>query len=263
MNALTELGRRTVIGHRGNAAHAPENTLESFAQAVALGVDALEFDVRLTRDAVPVVLHDPTLARTTNRVDAIADLSVAELRAIDAGAWFTPDAGASFPYRRRGLTIPTLAEVVASFPRIPLLIEIKVASAVEAIFEVLSKAGAIERSLVASMDQPAISPFRRHTVATGAAAADVLRLLPRALFGLQPSRLPYDALCIPLWYGGVPIPVVALARAARAAGVVTHVWTIDAPETAERLWRAGVQGIITNDPATMIRVRSDLAHPSD
>jgi glycerophosphoryl diester phosphodiesterase len=77
------------------------------------------------------------------------------------------------------------------------------------------------------------------------------------------AALPYAALCIPLWYGGLPIPVVALAHAAGAAGVVTHVWTIDSAETARRLWTAGVQGIITNDPATMLRVRSELEDHED
>ena len=259
MNALTELGGRAVIAHRGNAAHAPENTLESFAQAIALGVDALEFDVRLTRDGVPVVLHDPTLSRSTNRVDAIADTSLAELRAVDAGAWFTPDAGATFPYRGRGLTIPTLAEVLRTFPRIPVLIEVKVAGTADAIFDVLAKAGALERTLAASMEGQAIASLRTHNVAIGGGAGDVLRLLPRALVGRRMSVLPYDALCVPLWYAGLPIPVVSLARAARAAGVVTHVWTIDAPHTARRLWSAGVQGIITNDPGAMIRLRSEMA----
>jgi glycerophosphoryl diester phosphodiesterase len=263
LNALTEFGDRVVIGHRGNAAHAPENTLESFAQAIALGVDALEFDVRLTRDGVPVVLHDATLARTTDRADAIAEISYPELRRVDAGAWFTPDVGATFPYRGRGLTIPALADVLTTFPRVPVLIEVKVDGAGEAIYDVLAKAGALKRTVAASMQGAAVASFRQRGVATGGAAADVLRLLPRAMLGIRPTALPYEALCIPLWYGGLPIPVTALARSARAAGVTTHVWTIDAPETARRLWSAGVQGIITNDPATMIRVRAELGNPVD
>jgi glycerophosphoryl diester phosphodiesterase len=258
VNALTELGGRIVIGHRGNAAHAPENTLESFAQAIALGVDAVEFDVRLTRDGVPVVIHDPTLSRTTSRPDIVAEIPYADLRRVDAGMWFTPDGGATFPYRARGLTIPSLADVLDAFPRIPVLIEIKVAGTSGAIYDVLSKAGALDRTLVASMDGAAVAPLRQRKVATGASARDVAGLLPHALLGRRPAALSYDALCIPLLYGALPIPVVSLARAARGAGVVTHVWTIDAPDTAKRLWRAGVEGIITNDPAAMIRARAEL-----
>src|SRR5882672_8219125 len=103
MNPLTELDSRLVIAHRGNAAHAPENTLEAFDQAIALGADALELDVHVTRDGVPVVIHDPTLSRTAGQPHAVGALTAAELLEADAGATFTRDDGASFPYRGRGL----------------------------------------------------------------------------------------------------------------------------------------------------------------
>ncbi len=77
MHLLLDPARRPVVGHRGNRAHAPEDTVESFAQALALGVDAIEFDLHLTRDGVPVVIHDPTLDRTTDRSGAVADLTLA------------------------------------------------------------------------------------------------------------------------------------------------------------------------------------------
>jgi glycerophosphoryl diester phosphodiesterase len=257
-NALISLERRLVIGHRGNAAHAPENTLESFRQAAALGVDAIELDVRLTRDAVPVVLHDPTLGRTTDRGDAVADISLAALRRADAGATFTPDAGATFPYRGRGLTIPTLREVVDAIQEIPLLIEVKVPEAGAAIVDVLTQAGAARRVVGASMNSDAVFPLREATIATGASAVDVLALWSLLVRRQRPHTLSYAALCIPRVYGGLPLPVVGLARIARDAGVATHVWTVDRPQVAQRLWRSGVQGIVTNDPATMLRARSQL-----
>jgi len=133
MNPLTDLDARLVIGHRGNAAFAPENTLESFDQAMALGVDAIEFDVRVARDGVPVVIHDPTLERTTGRRDAVASLTAADLRTADTGATFTRDGGKTFPYRGRGLTVPTLPEVLARFPNLPMLIEVKVPEAAAAV----------------------------------------------------------------------------------------------------------------------------------
>ncbi len=257
-NALTSLDGRFVIGHRGNAARAPENTLESFRQAAALGVDAIELDVRLTRDGVPVVIHDPTLGRTTDRGDVVSDISLARLRRADAGAMFTPDAGATFPYRRRGLTIPTLAEVVDATEGIPLLIEVKVPEAGPAIVDLLAKKAATDRVVAASMQLDAILPLREAHVATGAAAADVLSLWSR-LIRRQPARsLPYRALCIPRLYGGLPLPVIGLARLARQAGVGTHVWTVDEPQVAEALWRGGIQGIVSNDPRTMLRLRQQL-----
>lgn len=259
-NPLTDLNARLVIGHRGNAAHAPENTLESFEQAVALGVDALELDVRVTRDGVPVVIHDPTLARTANRRELVATLTASQLGDVDVGAMFTRDGGRSYPYRGRSLTIPTLADVLARFPRIPLLIEVKVPEAAAPTQRAIERAGATSRIVVASLLDAAVLPFRgRSDLATGASANDVIRLLRRAFLTGGPTRLPYRALCIPRWYYGLRLPVAALARAGRRAGAVTHVWTVDSPAVAKRLWRAGIQGIVTNDPATMIRARAELA----
>ena len=125
MHALLDPARRIVIGHRGAAAEAPENTLSSFTRALSAGADALELDVRVTADGVPVVIHDPTLDRTTDRAGAVASLSVQEVRAADAGARFTPDGGASLPFRGQGVTVPTLAEVLQRFPGTPLVVELK------------------------------------------------------------------------------------------------------------------------------------------
>jgi glycerophosphoryl diester phosphodiesterase len=257
-NALTSLDGPFVIGHRGNAAHAPENTLESFRQAAALGVDAIELDVRVTRDGVPVVLHDPTLGRTTERGDAVAEISLARLRRADAGAMFTLDAGATFPYRGRGLTIPTLREVVAATEGVPLLIEVKVPDAGPAIIDTLAQTGAAGRVVVASMQRDTVLPFRAASVATGASGMDVLSLWSRLIRSRPPSSLSYAALCIPRVYSGLPLPIGGLARLAREAGVATHVWTVDEPGVAQRLWQAGVQGIVTNDPLTMLRARARL-----
>jgi len=262
-NPLTDLGARLIIAHRGNAADAPENTIESFAQAIALGADALEFDVRVTRDGVPVVIHDETLYRTTGQRDFVAEMTAKQLSHADAGATFSKDAGISFPYRARGLTVPTLATVLQRFSEVPLLIEVKVPEAVEAVWRVLEAAGATARSVVGSLVHAAVSPFRTRELATGASFDEALRLLPRALLRGKPAQLPYQALCIPRWYKGVPIPVTALASAARQVGVVTHVWTVNAPVIAQRLWRAGIQGIVTDDPRTMILARKELLSAAD
>ena len=90
MHPLLDLTAHPIVGHRGNAAHAPENTIESFRQAVAIGVDALEMDVHLTADGHVVVIHDPTLDRTTNRSGRVERMTLAEVQRADAGA--TPSA---------------------------------------------------------------------------------------------------------------------------------------------------------------------------
>jgi glycerophosphoryl diester phosphodiesterase len=257
-NPLIDPHARLVIAHRGNGVDAPENTLEAFTQAVTLGADAIELDVRLTRDGVPVVLHDPSLYRTTGERDLVADLSLAQLRHADAGATFSKDAGLTFPYRARGLTVPTLAAALEEYPRIPLLIEVKIPDAVDATWRALEAAGATTRAVVGSLIHEAVAPFRVRSIPTGASFDEVLRLLPRAWWPGGPDRLPYQTLCIPRWYNGLPIPVVALARTAAPAGVVAHVWTVNSPRVAKRLWRAGIQGIVTDDPRTMLQARSEL-----
>ena len=88
MNILIDGSCRPVIGHRGNRAYAPENTIESFAQAVAAGADAIELDVHLSADGVAVVIHDPHVRRTTDGAGDVVGMTFDELRKLDAGARF-------------------------------------------------------------------------------------------------------------------------------------------------------------------------------
>ena len=106
-----DLPRPIVFGHRGACGEAPENTLPSFERALADGAAILETDVHLTRDGEVVIAHDPDVARMTNGTGRVSELSLAELTALDAGHRFSPDDGATFPYRGRGIRIPTLREV--------------------------------------------------------------------------------------------------------------------------------------------------------
>ncbi len=107
-----------LVGHRGACAVAPENTLVSFAQAVADGADVVEMDVRLTADEQAVVMHDATVDRTTNGEGRVSAMTLAELTRLDAGSWF--DA------RFAGERVPALAEVLAwAKGRVGLLLELK------------------------------------------------------------------------------------------------------------------------------------------
>lgn len=257
MNLLLDLGARLVIGHRGNAAHAPENTLESFRQALALGADAIEFDVRVTRDGIPVVIHDESLERTAGRPERVDALSASELDTADAGAAFTTD-GATYPYRGRGITVPKLADVLEEFRGVPKIIEVKTPAAAASTRRALEAAGALGEVVVASSMAAAVAPFRDGALATGASTSDMVRLLPRLLFRGGPRALPYEAICIPRSYNGIPLPIRRIVRLVRRAGVTTHVWTINDPRVAIGLWRAGVNGLLTDDPALMMRVRASL-----
>lgn len=252
---LTDPTVRPVIAHRGGAGRAPENTLAAFAQAPDLGADAVELDVRLSRDGEVVVIHDPTVDRTTSGHGSVHQLRAADLERLDAGARFTPDAGRSFPYAGRGVGVPRLADVVEMLPGVPLLIEIKVAAALRPTVALLEHLGAVDRSVVASADWRAVAPARGGRLRTGASSRDAALLL---VSRSAPRRLPYETLCIPQRHWGIPIPIGILSRRAKRAGTLTHVWTVNDAAAARRLWRLGVSGIITDVPDRMVAVRSEL-----
>src|SRR3712207_1869075 len=117
-NAFGDRPGPYVIGHRGAAGYAPENTMVSFERALALRADAIELDVHPTKDGSLVVIHDPTLDRTTSGHGPVVEHTLAEIRALDAGSWFHP----SFKDER----VPTLDEVLDwARRRTPVVIEIK------------------------------------------------------------------------------------------------------------------------------------------
>jgi glycerophosphoryl diester phosphodiesterase len=247
---------RLVIGHRGNRAHAPENTLVSLREAVALGADAVEFDLRVSLDGVLVVFHDATLDRTTDGNGPVAARTAAELGRLDAGARFTSDGGRTFAWRGRGATISTFDEVIESLPRdLPCIIELKTPTATELVRAAIRRHRIGHRVIVAAFDATATRPLIGEGFALGACTRDVMSLLPAALLRRRVGPQPFKALCIPPRWHGIPVPIPALVRALRDSGTVTHVWTINDPACALQLWRLGVQGIISDDPGLILAAR--------
>jgi len=261
MNILLDPAAKPVIGHRGNRAYAPENTMESFRQAVALGADAIEFDVRLSSDGIPVVHHDPTVARTTDGTGEIARMSYVELKDLDAGASFTRDSGKTYPYRGAGHHIPKFEDVVEAFPSTPFLIEIKDPLAATGIREIIERQKAEWRCLIDSMNDIAVRHFEGSAIAVGATRGDVAALMKQVLLHRRVPPMKYKALCVPLSYNGLPLPVRRFAKVARQHDCRVHVWTINDPPVAESLWKDGINGIISDDPGLMLKVRSSL-YPS-
>jgi glycerophosphoryl diester phosphodiesterase len=254
-HVLVDATRRLIIGHRGAAAHAPENTIPSFRLAERAGADVIELDVRVTADDIPVVIHDPTLYRTTGRPLVVADEPFERLREADAGARFTPDAGRSYPYRGRGVRIPSLEEVATALPTMPLLIEIKARGAEDAVRRVLWRTGALARALVVAFDERAFRALRGTTV-TGAGRFEMMALLARSILRQLPSRVPYDAVFVPRRYWGLDVPPAPFVRAGRALGLPVHTWVENDPIVARALWRSGITGIVTDDPGAL-RVARD------
>jgi glycerophosphoryl diester phosphodiesterase len=258
-------GRRSVIArewpanlaHRGASASAPENTLDAFRLAVESGAGGLELDVHLTRDGHPVVIHDPTLDRTTNTSGAVAGLTLDELREPDAGYNFSPEGGNTHPYRGLGLRIPTLAEVLREFPGVVLNIDMKAdRPGIEAaVQELLREADAEGRALVVSSRRGAVRRFRRMSggrISTGASRWEIGVFLLFSNLRLERLLIPaYDALQVPLTYRGLPLVTRRFVDAAHGRNVRVDAWTINEEGEMRRLLDLGVDVIMTDRPETL------------
>ena len=248
MNPLLDLAAHPVIAHRGSSAEAPENTLAAFEAAVRRGADAVELDVRLTADGAPVVIHDATLDRTTDRSGPVGALTLADLRSVDAGSKFTPDGGRTYPHRGQGARVPTLGEVLWTFPRMPMLVEIKEPQSQDAVRRVLLQEGAAERCVVASEHSEALRAFDEPPFARGASGSEIAALYWAAMLRRRAPAATYRFLSVPRRHRGLRVPTRAFVAAAQARGCPVHVWTVDSAATARRLWQRGVAGVVTNRP---------------
>ena len=231
--------------------------MRAFELALEEGADALELDVRLSADGVPVVIHDPSLARTAGIQALIAELPTERILAADAGARFSRDAGRTFPMRRQGIRIPLLSEVLQAFPSVPLIIEIKTSAASEAVRRTLLEQRAAGRAVLMSFEPAALELFHEPPWLTGATSSDTQQLIRRAIMRREPGAASYAAFSLPERFHGVPLPIHLIARTARRMGKPVHIWPIDSPERARRLWRKGVAGIVTNYPSEIRAVRDE------
>jgi glycerophosphoryl diester phosphodiesterase len=245
------------FAHRGGAALAPENTLVAFQNGLSFGANAFELDVHQTRDGEIVVIHDDTLDRTTDGSGRVSGLSLADLRQFDAGYRYTADAGATYPFRGRGVTIPTLAEVYARFPTTRVNVEIKEdnPNTEERLWRVIQSHQAEDRTLVGSFLVAPLLRFRalsQGRVATSGSMSElrafVIAAYTRASQLLRPA---YDAVQVSETYRGVPIVTPTTVRAAHGLGLAMHVWTVDDRASMERLLGYGVDGLMSDQPDTL------------
>jgi len=251
------------FAHRGGSGLAPENTLPAFERGLALGADALELDIQTTREGEIVVIHDPTVDRTTNGAGPVAGYNLDELRQLDAGYRFSPDGGQTYPFRGQGVGIPTLREVFERFPTVRVNIDLKESSPERErhLWELIQEFQAEKRSLVASGDlHLPIIRFRllvAGRVATSASEAEIRRFFfvckARATRWLRPA---YDALQVPEAHRGTRIVSRAFVDAAHRLGVDVHVWTVDKSSDMERLLALGVDGLMTDRPDVLADVLS-------
>jgi len=242
-----------VYAHRGGAALRPENTIEAFDNGLALGADGLELDVRLTRDGVVVVHHDDTLERTTSGRGRIGACTTDELSSVDAGYWFKPtDAGHDFPYRGIGVCVPLLRDVLARYPAIPLIIELKqnLPELAHRTIDQLREAGALDRAALGSFSWRVLRVARAYEpgVATGASREETRLALYRSWVGWPLKDEAYREFQVPEKSGPTRIVSRRFIRHAHRAGLPVKVWTVNDAEDMRRLIDWGVDALITDRP---------------
>lgn len=249
--------RPLVFAHRGGGGLFPENTLEAFRYSHDMGVDVLELDVHGTADGQLVVFHDSKVDRTTDGTGKISQFTLAELKKLDAGFRFSKDGGATFPFRGKGVKIPTLDEIFEAFPQQTFNVEPKQAepSIVGAMCETIRRRAMTDHVIVGSFRQEAIDEFRTACpeVATAATPSEAISFLTFYKTGLSGSYTPpMNALQIPRRLGWLNVVDRDFIAAAHKMNLQVHVWTINDAETMRQLTEAGADGIMTDYPDVLL-----------
>jgi glycerophosphoryl diester phosphodiesterase len=278
------LERRVLhIAHQGGEIEAPTNTLFALKTAKEKGADVLEIDVHMSADGEIVVIHDATVDRTTNGTGRVDSMTVEELKALDAAHWFVPDCGTCHDeddsaYEYRGFatgevaipenfsefepndfTIPTLREVLETFPKDLINIEIKATAPETTPYEeelaaLLDEYGRDDDTIVVSFLDHANERFKLYNsaVSTATATGETAAFWASAQGPLPGAPNPrYQALQVPIELEGVTVVTEDFVAKAHANGLAVHVWTINDEETMRWLVDIGVDGIMTDRPSLL------------
>jgi glycerophosphoryl diester phosphodiesterase len=248
-----------VIAHQGGNHLWPDNTLFAFQNALDLGVDVLEMDLHITSDDVLVIIHDETVDRTTNGSGAVEEMTLAELKALDAAHNWTRDEGATYPHRGQGISVPTLEEVFQAFPGQRMTIEIKKTerSMAAPFCAMIRKHNMQERVLVASFHDERMAEFRAECpeVATSSARQEttIFVLLTKVWLGglFSPE---FHSLQVPKESSGITVMTPGFVRAAHARNLMVEPWTINDPEQMQLYLDWGVDGMITDRPDLLLEI---------
>jgi glycerophosphoryl diester phosphodiesterase len=259
LSRLLSLDEVAAIAHRGGSKLRPENTMAAFQHAASLGVDAIECDVHLSRDGEPVVIHDPTLERTTDARGPVAGLSAAELGRVDAGCHFGRADG--HPFRERAGGVPRLAEVLDRFRDLPFVVEIKGnrPEAADPVLGVIADAKAIDRVIVGGFSQAVLDHVRRvnRDAVTSASKQEARFALYRSYFRIVPSDPEYWVFQVPYRFHGRRRFRRAFVETVGRINLPVQQWVVDDADDMRRLIDWGVNGLISDRPdlaQTVIRL---------
>jgi glycerophosphoryl diester phosphodiesterase len=254
--------RPLVFAHRGGAKLAPENTLAAFQNGMSLGADGVELDVRLSADGVPVVFHDPSLERTTDRSGPVAALTADELARVDAGYRFTN--GNGYPFRGQEIGVPTLEAAMRQLPSARVIVEMKGADVelARAVADVVRRTNSVDRVCVGSFAQQSLDTLRSQApeITTSASQPEARWTLHRSWvrWPLGSGR-PFVAFQVPERAGRLRVVTPTFIRQVHREGRVVQVWVVDSEADARRLLAWGVDGLISDRPDITVAVRDAAA----
>lgn len=255
---LAASGRPLVIAHRGASGSHPENTLPAFLRAIELGSDLVELDLRMTRDGHVVVIHDATVDRTTNGNGLIAELTLAQVKALDAGYAFSPDGGKTFPFRGLGITVPTLEEVLGALPEQLLMLEVKVGTTrmIRQVIATLRRLKALERvSIELFSIKTRMAKLMRSlepNLTTGHTRAELVKFVALAKLGLGwRFRRRGFAIEMPPRRNRLAVSSKRTLKAAARRGIPMFVWTVNNEKDMRRFLDWGAAGLFTDHPEAL------------
>ena len=236
-----------VVAHRGAPAVAPENTMEAYRLAVEMGADAIELDVHLTADGKLAVMHDETVERTTNLTGAIASMTMKQLRTADAGHRFEAPDG-SFPFRGKGLKVPTLAEVLKWLPTgIGLVIEVKARAATAPTIAALRGSRVREAGAVTliSFDERAIEESRQldPEIPTGYLLVPSQPVEAALVYAVEHGHAGVHP-----WDGDLGLDPSSILQVASAYGRLLGCYVVNDPARMQQLAALGLWGFVTDVP---------------
>ncbi len=248
-----------LFGHRGASGEAPENTMAAFQRAVDLGVEYIELDVQSAEDGQIMVIHDATIKRTTNGLGGVREYSLAALQQLDAGYRFSPDDGKTLPFRASDVIIPSLREVLSSFPNVKFTVEIKQLDPPieEQVIAVVRDCGKTDHVSLASEHDAVLVRVRELApdIPTNLGYSEVADFIQRVAAGqLEGYQPPGQALQIPPKYQGISLVTEQTVAAAHQLGVEIHVWTINDPQEIRSLLDLGVDGVMSDFPGRLLEV---------
>lgn len=253
-------GAPLLIAHRGGSRLAPENTLAAFRRALEWWrADLLEIDVQPSRDGDAIVIHDPTVDRTTDGSGEVSSFTVDEIHGLDAGFRFTPDGGESFPFRGTGVRLSTLREVLQALPHARVNVEIKDTRAQQAVWDTVHELHAVHRVLIAAGDRKNRSRFRDYGGPQSAGAQDMYAFYALHLAHAGALWSPtVDAFQMPEKHNGRQVLTPRMLAELHSRNVAVHVWTIDEMADMRRLLEWGVDGIVTDRPDRLARLLHEV-----